>query len=111
MKIAHHIIVLNSLIILIILIIGLFASSFALADTHIETFDAGANPSAWMWGFGDSIPSTGGNPGSYLRTDGLDTFAPQPRPTAGTFFTGNYRTRHVSCIGVDLITYAVDFGA
>jgi hypothetical protein len=84
----------------------------AHAGSTAETFENGSNPSAWTWGFGNSLPTSGGNPGGYLRTDGLDTFAPQPRPTAPTTpFVGDYRDAGVTCIGVDLITFAVDFSA
>lgn len=90
----------------------LVAAQHSTAGTIVETFDAGSNAYQWTWGFGNSLPTTGGNPNGYLRTDGLDTFAPQPRPTlAGSPFVGNYRTAGVTCIGVDLITFAVDFGA
>jgi len=43
----------------------------------------------------------------------IDTFAPQPGTGPGTasLFTGNYRAGHVTSIGVDLITYSVDFTA
>jgi hypothetical protein len=80
------------------------------ADTLIETFDNGSNIGAWTWGFGDTIANDPGPHGPYLRADGLDTFAPQPRATAtNTLFTGDYRTNGVTCVGVDLITHNVDF--
>lgn len=84
----------------------------ALADTQVTTFDNAGNPNGWSWGFGDAYPSTGGNPGWYLFTDGLDTFAPQPRPLNPTApWVGDYRALGVTCIGVDLITHYVDFSA
>jgi len=90
---------------------AMFVNGMLAADV-VETFDAGSNQYQWSWGFGDTLPTAGGNPNGYLRTDGLDTYAPQPRPLAANSpFVGNYRAAGVSCIGVDLITYAVDFGA
>jgi hypothetical protein len=90
---------------------GLLTSA-ALAAAYTDTFESGLNPSGWTFGFGNTLPTTGGNPGGYLRTDDLDTFAPQPRPTApNNPFIGDYRARGVTCIGVDLITYHVDFSA
>jgi hypothetical protein len=58
-----------------------------------------------------SIPSTGGNPDWYLRTQGVDTFAPQLRTQGDSVFTGDYRARGVTTLGVDLRTFAVDFSA
>ncbi|MHC4948946.1 MAG: hypothetical protein ACYTG1_11900 [Planctomycetota bacterium] len=87
------------------------ATATALAGgtttTFTETFDGGSNEGSWTWGAGDSTPAAGGNPGAYLRTDGLDTFAPQPRTQAAVSeFTGDYRAQDVSAIGVDLVTLA-----
>src|SRR5687767_9034142 len=87
----------------------LAASSAAAQATFVETFDA-SNEGQWTWGFGDSVPRTGGNPGAYLRTEGLDTFAPQPRTTtASNRFVGDYRSRGVTRLGVDVVTFRVDF--
>lgn len=79
--------------------------------TFVETFEGDSNEGGWTWGFGDTIVPTGGNPGAYLRTDGLDTFAPRPQTTSGGIFVGDYRATNVSSVGVDLITFAVDFSA
>lgn len=94
--------------------LGLGLAAFAstsLAATTTVTFDGGVNTGSWTYGFGMSTPSTGGNPGWYLRSQGLDTFAPQLRTQGDSVFTGNYRDRGVSAIGVDLNTFAVDFSA
>lgn len=83
----------------------------ALAQTTVEGFTNGSNQGAWTWGAGDQIVSTGGNPGYYLRTQVLDTFAPQPRTGAGvsSVFTGDYRARNVTSTGIDLITHSTQF--
>jgi hypothetical protein len=85
----------------------------ASADTFIENFDAGpANVGNWTFGVPPTYPATGGNPGKYHRTQGLDTFAPQLRTQSTTsVFTGNYREANVTSVGVDLTTIAVDFSA
>ncbi|MHC5113649.1 MAG: hypothetical protein ACYTGP_04380 [Planctomycetota bacterium] len=78
--------------------------SGAVSGSYTETFD-GTNEGGWTWGFGDTIPPFGGNPGAYLQTNGLDTFAPTPRTTtAVNEFTGDYVARGVTSIGVDLKT-------
>lgn len=89
---------------------GFALSSLALpaqAETVVRTFDGASNPDGWNWGFGNSFPAAGGNPGAYLRTDGLDTFAPQPRTTvANSPFLGNLRAAGVVSIGVDLAAFS-----
>jgi hypothetical protein len=84
----------------------------ASAQSYTETFTGGVNQGGWTWGNpADSIQPTGGNPGAYLRNDNLDTFAPQPRTTAGAGspFGGDYRARGVQSVGIDLITHATQF--
>jgi hypothetical protein len=83
-------------------------------STFVETFDGGSNEGGWTYGtVGEFIASSGGNPGSYLHAPLVDTFAPQPRTTFGapSLFTGDYRARGVTSVGIDLITFAVDFSA
>jgi len=91
----------------------LLACAPAFADTFTETFDNGSNVGGWLYGGpGETIETTGGNPGAYLHSPSLDTFAPQPR-TSGpdSVFTGDFQGRNVSVLGVDLITIAVDLSA
>jgi hypothetical protein len=91
----------------------LLASAASFADSFTETFEGGSNIGGWLYGGpGETIETTGGNPGAYLHSPNLDTFAPQPR-TSGpdSVFTGNFQSRNVSSIGIDLITIAVDFSA
>jgi hypothetical protein len=85
----------------------------AFGDSFTETFDGGSNIGGWHYGGpGETIETTGGNPGAYLHSPNLDTFAPQPR-TSGpdSVFTGNFQSRNVSSLGIDLITHDVDFSA
>jgi hypothetical protein len=86
----------------------------ALAQsTFVETFDDG-NEGAWTYGSpGEFIASSGGNPGAYLHAPLVDTYAPQPRTGFGisSLFTGDYRARGVSSVGIDLVTFYVDFSA
>jgi len=86
-------------------------SALAGTTTVVESFDGGGNEGGWTWGFGDTIVANGGNPGAYLATDGLDTFAPRPQTTTGGAFIGDYRAKGVLGVGVDLITFHVDFSA
>jgi hypothetical protein len=90
---------------------ALALASTAAAQSTVEGFTNGSNQGAWTWGAGDQIVATGGNPGHYLRTLVLDTFAPQPRTGAGvsSAFTGDYRARGVTTVGIDLITLATQF--
>jgi hypothetical protein len=80
--------------------------------TLSESFTNGSNQGQWTWGnANDQIISTGGSPGAYLRNNGLDTFAPQPRSTMGnsSFFAGDYQAMGVSALGIDLQTFTLDF--
>lgn len=79
----------------------------------VVTFDGGAsgNIGGWTYGLPPTYPSTGGNPTWYLRTSGLDTFAPQLRTTGQSVFTGNYYALRMARLGVDVNTFAVDFSA
>ena len=86
----------------------------AAANTFVETFDGGSNVGGWTYYAPvETIPASGGNPGAYLRAEGLDTYAPWLRTAWGgdSIFTGNYRAMNVSSIGVDLATFYVDFSA
>jgi hypothetical protein len=80
------------------------SASWSLADTFVETFDSG-NEGGWTYGGpGESIVGAGGNPGAYLDSGILDTFAAQLRTsTASNAFVGNYRAMGVTGVGVDLI--------
>lgn len=83
----------------------------------VETFDHHSNVGNWSY-FGDPdnrieiIEKDGGNPGAFLHAtcDGLsclDTYAPKLKTAMGetSIFTGNYRTKGVTALGVDLATF------
>jgi hypothetical protein len=57
------------------------------------------------------FPASGGNPGRFLQVINLDTFAPQPRTQGASIFTGDWRSKRVASMGVDLKTIDVDFSA
>lgn len=84
--------------------------ALASAGTTVQTYEDGQNPSGWSYGPPVTIEESGGNPGRYLRTAGLDTFAPQLQSSRQQHvFTGDYRERGVSSIGVDIIVHSTDF--
>jgi hypothetical protein len=88
------------------------AAPSAFAQSFVETFTGNTNTAGWTWGNGfDVIESSGGNPGYYLHNPTLDTFAPWARSTLGTTsaFTGDYRARRVTNVGVDVAVFAHDF--
>lgn len=86
-------------------------SAAANGAVFVEPFTGGTNVGLWTFGGAMSTQTTGGNPDWYRRVDNVDTFAPQLRTQGESVFTGNYRARHVTLLGVDLITFAVDFSA
>src|SRR4051812_10284293 len=70
----------------------------------IETFENGVNQGGWTFGFETTLPRSGGNPGGFLRKYELDTYGPFLRTTSKAVFTGDYKARGVSQVGVDLET-------
>ena len=88
----------------------LILSTHAVAQYSFEGFNFASNSSGWTFGGpSESIPSTGGNPGYYLRSSGLDTTVPLLRCGTGSIFTGNYRLNHVSSAFVDINIFSTDF--
>lgn len=84
------------------------------AATFTESFTGGSNHGGWTFGTTNGrIETPGGNPGTYFHDPFVDSFAPQPRTTWGveSEFTGNYRERNVTAVGVDLVIFRVDFSA
>jgi len=81
-----------------------------LAQTTIDTFSGGVNLGGWTFisGF-DVLEPTGGNPGEYLHNNFYDTFAPMPRTTGASAFTGDWRANGVTSFGVDLRTFSTQF--
>jgi len=93
-----------------LLSIGVLAAAAAAEiPTFIETFDGGpVNDGQWRLFGPESYPMTGGNPGRYLRTTNLDTWAPWLTTTApSSTFYGNWREAGVIGFGVDINIFAV----
>jgi hypothetical protein len=83
----------------------LVLAPLASAQSFVETFTGGSNTGGWTWDSCDTLPSSGGNPGGYLRQNCLDTFACQPHTTdPSSVFCGDWRGRGVGHFGVDLTT-------
>ncbi|UCE23787.1 MAG: hypothetical protein JSU74_10880 [Candidatus Zixiibacteriota bacterium] len=85
--------------------------------TFVETFDLHSNVGGWSF-FGNPhnrievIEPKDGNPGAFLHATCdkhgcLDTYAPQLRTPIGepSIFTGNYRDRNVTRVGVDIAIF------
>ena len=88
------------------------AAAPALAETFTETFDGGSNVGGWTFGTGNEvIEGSGGNPGAFLHDSFVDSYAPQPRTSQPSVYTGDLRQLGVTSIGIDLITFSVDFSA
>ncbi|MHC5210558.1 MAG: hypothetical protein ACYTG2_07565 [Planctomycetota bacterium] len=82
-------------------------------QSFTEEFSGGSNVGAWQWGTGnETISPLNGNPGAYLKDLTLVSCCPRARTGPGTTspYTGDYRTRGVTALGIDLITLAADFG-
>lgn len=84
------------------------------ATSFVETFDNRRNVGGWSFNTTHRpiYEETGGNPGGYLHDDHVVTFAPSPGTRLGeeSIFTGNYRERKVTSLGIDLrsINYEYD---
>ena len=86
----------------------------AIAETYVDDFEGGANPSEWCFiPGGDIIEPTGGNPGFWLHEPMFDTFAPILHTGLGVPgpFLGDYRAMNVTQIGVDAVTIDNSFGS
>jgi hypothetical protein len=73
--------------------------------TTVETFESGSNQGNWTWGTGsETFVIAGDAHGRYLREDYLVTFTPPASTDFGTpsIFTGDYRTRNVASVGIDM---------
>lgn len=83
------------------------------ATTFVEDFETGGNEGGWTFGNSfESITQEGTRPGYFLRNVYLDTFAPWPSTNgAPSAFTGDYRARNVTLIGVDFRIFNVDITA
>ena len=89
----------------VVVIAGLGRTANATEVIYRETFESGTNVSGWTWGTGsEDILENDGNPGRYLRENYLVTFTPRASTDFGiqSVFTGDYRTRNVSSVGIDM---------
>lgn len=86
-------------------------------EMFVETFDKHSNVGGWSF-FGnpdntiEKWEGQGGNPGAYIhatcnRLACLDTYAPRLRTQVGvpSIFTGDYRARKVTKVGVDIAVF------
>ena len=89
--------------------------------TFVETFDKRSNVGSWSF-FGnpdnrvERWESQEGNPGAFIHatcglTGCLDTYAPKLRTQIGvsSIFTGDYREKCVTNLGVDLAIYGPEY--
>ncbi|MBX3377782.1 MAG: hypothetical protein KF678_12355 [Phycisphaeraceae bacterium] len=80
------------------------------AGQVVDTFEGGVNQGGWAFGGpSEFISPTGGNPGAYLRTAGLDTTIPWLRCQPGSPFTGDFRAMGVTGAVVDINVFSTDF--
>lgn len=80
------------------------------ADLHTETFEDLTNEAGWTYGTGaELLDPTGGNPGTFLHDDFVFSFGPAASTSFGVSsdFTGDYRSRGVIALGIDLKTFSV----
>lgn len=93
---------------------SVLAVTGAAAETRttiVETFENGTNEGGWTYGTGNEyFVDQYGNPGRYLRDSHLVTFTPRASTSFGvsSAFTGDYRARGVTSVGIDLAIAAVD---
>jgi len=87
-------------------------SQAAMMTTVTETFDGTLAEATWRLGTLDEIVADGGSPGSYLRNPQLDTAVPTPMfvGPAGSPFLGDYRSRRVAALGLDVQVFAAEIG-
>lgn len=81
--------------------------------TFVETFDGHRNTGGWSFYtvHGPVYEKDGGNDGGYLHDDNLRSFAPHPGTEVGveSIFTGDYREKKVTSLGIDLRSIDYDY--
>lgn len=79
--------------------------------TFTETFETGTNEGAWTFGTGNEyIVDMNGNPDHYLRDSNVISFTPRASTSflgVASEFTGDYRARGVTSVGIDLAIASV----
>jgi len=94
----------------LVALVLLTAPALAGSSTYVDTFSGGVNEGGWTYGPPPTISGPGGNPDAFMSSL-VDTFAPQLRTSGASDFTGDYRSRNVVSLGVDLKTFATQFPA
>ena len=79
-------------------------------QTHTDDFENGRNDGGWYFiDQGDTIETSGGNPGAWLHQPLYDTFAPILKADSGPY-VGDYRAMGVTSMEMDARTDAVSIG-
>lgn len=92
--------------------LALLVAGGARGATFLDDFEGGNNAASWAFlRGGDTLESSGGNPGGWLHQPVYDTFAPSVVCALdnGTPFVGDYRAAGVSRLSFDLNTLHTDF--
>ncbi len=80
--------------------------AFDEVNTFVEPYDTRRNEGGWSFHTNHPyvIEREGGNPGGYLHDPLVVSALPHPGTRLGTesMFTGNYRARNVTSVGIDL---------
>jgi len=81
------------------------------AQQYTETFNQLTNLAGWTFGAPVQVlEPTGGCPsGGYLHGSSIDTTIPFLRTGVASPFTGNYRTRRITKVGVCIVVHGTDF--
>ncbi len=98
----------------LLLVIVSAAPSWAVPLVTIEeTFDGEIDQASWRVGPLDGIAATDGHPGAFLHLPQLDTAAPRISTVSALAapFLGNYRSRGVVALGIDINLFSVSVGA
>ena len=82
----------------------LLAFSFsAQAGEFKEEFSVQSGTAGWFFGTGNEVLETaGGNPDYYVHDSTLSSFGPSATMIGPSIFTGNFRFKRVSSLGIDL---------
>ncbi len=76
-----------------------------------EGFEDGSNTGGWSYGtLSETIVTVGGNPDAYFGVTNYAAPFPLPRTTQVSVFTGNYRSKQVTSVGLDTSIFYVNLG-
>ncbi len=90
----------------IVLGAALAASAAAGTPTTVESFDGGVNLANWSYVPAFAFAPVGGNPGAYAEGDLSNTKIPRFTTQWASVFTGDFRGRNVTHLGIDLLVDA-----